>query len=907
MKFALIFGEQIQMSDNYDNKGVFGKRLLTSLQRDFGRKANNFLLTARAKFNKGDRRFSRGHFQDAFESYNDAFADLANLMNPDGGIPGGDLPFVDRVSSNPSFAVFGDYEYWEYARGLNSAAMYYQATGNFTRAEKLYFKALKIRGEQFGKTSEPYVCTLNNLATLKKDQGNYAAADDMFNYLINFYSKTLGTDTREYAIVLNNKAMLDAKLGRQEKAIAGLENVFTLQEKAAIFSILDIQRIQTNYALLLADEDPEQAITLLENVKLILEENDYDKHADYYIAGILLGKLYLDNGYSDVDGFIEKSIAKVKLAFGSENILYLNSLEIKADYHLGKGEYAIALATYEQLLLTYENKLGIRNRTYLDVLAKTAYCQWQTGNLDVAYENLKKGISGYLKVTDNLFKSMSEEEQSKFWRTLKPNVDLFHYFALQNLDAFPSLAAESYDLQIKTKGLLINNTKRTRETILKSGDKILIKKYRRWIQQKELIGSYYGMEKAELDAQGIDISALQESVNQLEKSLVSASKAFGAFTSEAISWKDVQRNLDEDEMAIEIERISPDLVAGEIIEYMALVVGMSGQPTVVRLGNGTNMEKKFVSFYSNAIKFKIADEKSYNWFWQPLEPEVSFAKRIYISVDGVYNNLNLNTIKSSDSSYLIDKYEYVYLTNTKFLGDYKSNRTADFRFSNAILVGNPDFGNSEYIKPLPGTLKEVNLVDSILSEDGIKVSKYTGSDANRQVLQYFGSSEVVHIATHGFFIESGKLKSRAYQNVMSESAANPLFRSGLILAGDGSAFVDGMISPRAESIVTAFETMNLELEDTKLVVLSACETGIGEVVNGEGVYGLLRSFQVAGSDATIMSLWKVDDYATQELMVNFYQQLNKTGDLSKSFREAQQKLRNKYIHPYFWGAFILHQ
>ncbi|HNR73456.1 MAG TPA: CHAT domain-containing protein, partial [Cyclobacteriaceae bacterium] len=135
---------------------------------------------------------------------------------------------------------------------------------------------------------------------------------------------------------------------------------------------------------------------------------------------------------------------------------------------------------------------------------------------------------------------------------------------------------------------------------------------------------------------------------------------------------------------------------------------------------------------------------------------------------------------------------------------------------------------------------------------------------------------------------------------------NPLLRSGLILAGtqaqDNNA-VD--LQSNDNGILTAYEAMNLSLEGTDLIILSACETGLGDVRAGEGVYGLQRAFLVAGANALIMSLWKVDDAATQQLMTNFYSIWTKTGNKQQAFKQAQLRLMTKYKDPYYWGAFVM--
>ena len=137
---------------------------------------------------------------------------------------------------------------------------------------------------------------------------------------------------------------------------------------------------------------------------------------------------------------------------------------------------------------------------------------------------------------------------------------------------------------------------------------------------------------------------------------------------------------------------------------------------------------------------------------------------------------------------------------------------------------------------------------------------------------------------------------------------NVLLRSGLILAG---ATAEDRHSAGLDSVnngvITSYEAMNLDLEGTGLVVLSACETGLGEIRSGEGVYGLQRAFLTAGANALIMSLWKVDDVATQQLMNIFYNNWIKTGDKQKAFRQAQLQLmaNPKYKDPFFWGAFVM--
>ena len=165
---------------------------------------------------------------------------------------------------------------------------------------------------------------------------------------------------------------------------------------------------------------------------------------------------------------------------------------------------------------------------------------------------------------------------------------------------------------------------------------------------------------------------------------------------------------------------------------------------------------------------------------------------------------------------------------------------------------------------------------------------WQGKEASEKNLKEIDTPRLLHIATHGFFSNGA-------------TSSNPLFNSGLLFSEVSQSFdFSG-----EDGILTAYEVVNLDLTDCDLVVLSACETGLGELENGEGVYGLQRAFQVAGVQNLIMSLWKVSDTATQELMTNFYNNWIATSDKQSAFKKAQLELKEKYKDPYFWGAFVM--
>ena len=134
---------------------------------------------------------------------------------------------------------------------------------------------------------------------------------------------------------------------------------------------------------------------------------------------------------------------------------------------------------------------------------------------------------------------------------------------------------------------------------------------------------------------------------------------------------------------------------------------------------------------------------------------------------------------------------------------------------------------------------------------------------------------------------------------------NPMLRSGLALAGVNTWLKNRPLIKEAEDgILTADDVAGWNLFNTELVVLSACETGLGDIVTGEGVFGLRRAFVLAGAQTLVMSLWKVPDEQTKELMVNFYKHLLSGKPRAEALREAQLQMKEKYPNPYYWGAFI---
>ncbi len=431
-----------------------------------------------------------------------------------------------------------------------------------------------------------------------------------------------------------------------------------------------------------------------------------------------------------------------------------------------------------------------------------------------------------------------------------------------------------------------------------------------------------------------------------------------------LNWKDLRYVLKKDEAAIEIVRYRTfDPKNGgafqDSIVYLALCIDKKtkGQPNLITFEDGNYLESGAMKNYRNSIKYKIRDKYTYERYWKPIAsaPALKEKNHIYLAPDGIYNQISLNTLRNPDKdTYVLDEYQIQIVSNTKDVINQKSKKKQNINYSNSLLMGYPDYNEKKIeglelassdgseatdtralpkkrgflrgflrggqgIAQLPGTKVEVESIDQILKENNKSVDLKIDKDADEEVLKAINgetfSPSIVHIATHGYFQNIFDEDNDSTESVLRSKELNPLALSGLLLSGATFSQTD-LITEKAidawehnevleDGNLTAYEAMNLNLFNTDMVILSACETGLGVVQNGEGVYGLQRAFQTAGAKTVVMSLWKVDDRATQDFMIEFYREYFATSDKRKAFYNAQIKLREKYPEPYYWGAFVM--
>jgi len=787
-----------------------------------------------------------------------------------------------------------------YTAICTAVGLLHQTKGNYIKAQTLLNIAIHIRAENFGNTSPEFVNSLHNLAVLKTNLGEYSEAEKMFRYLVPT-AKTLYeyTSPSRYAAVLNNSAMLFAQLGRTDEAIRQLELAIKIGKEGFYDNYIDFERVLTNRAFI-ANEAGDKVLAeeLYKKVLAGMEAKGFDSHPDYNNALIYYGALLVEKGENNLEAFLDEVIEKIGRRYKNDHPLYAKALLNKADYYLEQNRFDKAFPILKEAKNAQLSSLGDKHKDYLKTLIKLGTAQWYLQDVESANLSFNEAIAGYLFQLKTFFRGLSENEQSDLWGTMKPAIDNYMAFAISNAGSNPDLIRQAYNLQIKTKGLLLNNTTKTKNAILNSNDSSLTLLYRQYISTKKLLGTYYNFSKEELNEEKVNLEELESLANDLERKLTQKTNLVQA-DDDDIKLQTVTSWLSEGEAAIEMIRvpISYGFEKGSV-RYAAIIIRPNAEPRLVALNNGKELEDKYLKFYKNAIQLKVTDTETYPQFWAPIQQQLADVKTAYLSLDGVYNNLNINTLKIDESTYVLDKINLLNIPNTKQINQIKSSKVALNETEKATLFGFPKFGNDEKVVPLPGTREEIQEIDKLLVSNNVSTDLFMEYDASEENFLKIKSPNILHVATHGFFLPDVDLGDNMIMGTnVSKAKDNPLLRSGLLLSGAANALSDTPeINSGNNGVLNAFEIMNLDLSGTGLVIMSACETGNGEVVNGEGVYGLNRAFQVAGADKIIMSLWKVDDEATKDLMTSFYKNWLEVNDAQLAFVNAQKQIKIGRAH-----------
>ena len=807
-------------------------------------------------------------------------------------------------------------------------ASVYLKVGKYGETEEILTKSLKRNVELFGNDSRKLINPLVDFGKLQLIKGDYTQSEEYGRRALEISEKIFGKNSTKNAPAVLLLGELYETIGDYNKSEEFYRRAITILQNQFGRTHVDVATSISRLAIVMyykGNEDPKEIEELLFEAKNTISKRFSSKsplYADLLkdMARFFISQDKLEDAFS----FLQQSEDIWKDKVGRRNNIKAADIHIlRGDIFYKQRKWNDAESEYKDSQKLNEKFFNDKHPEYVKATSRMSKVYYMDGNQRKAKLYIEEVMKNYTQYIEEYFPALSEREKTKYWNTIKNDFDYFNTLALSMNDKYPELIETVYNNALKIKGLLLSSSIKMRERILNSNDSTLKSQYFEWLDKKELLSNAISMSSEQLAAENIDINDLSRNVELIEKNLSQQSELFSQdIGSKTYTWEQIKNTLQPNEVAIEMVRFRHfDHYITDSVIYIMLILKNEkrSKPEFVVMENGNDMESKYFNNYRNAIKYRIEDTFSYQNFWKPIEDKVGQNKTIYLSPDGVYNQINLEAIPLGDGKYLIDNSNIVLVSNTKdlFINKIRSKQYQEDK--TALLFGDPKFylasrkdytsefrSGATQISDLPGTKKEINELNALFNRYGWKTNSYTNEDAAEDTVKSIQSPKVFHIATHGFFTEKEDRKPQQAGVQENDMSDNPLLNTGLMLKGAGDLLAKTRYNYNVEpGILTAYEAMNLNLDKTDLVVLSACETGLGEVHGGEGVYGLQRSFLVAGAKTLIMSLFKVSDEATQKLMVSFYEKWLETGDKRQAFIDAKKEIRNEYKDPIYWGAFVM--
>jgi CHAT domain-containing protein/Tfp pilus assembly protein PilF len=833
----------------------------------------------------------------------------------------------------------------ELAHSINNMAGFYNRRGDLKEAESLYIEALEMSRRLYKQDDPRLASSINYMGYFYSLIGDFKKTEALYKEALAMRKRIYKGDNSELAESINNMSYVYKCIGDLKQAIVLMKESLEMNRRIFKSDHPQLAQAINNLATFYLDiKDYKQAEPLYNEALSMYRRLFKGDHQDLPMVMNNIAYFYKAKGdYKEAESLLKEALEMRRRIYKGDHSNLILSINNLANFFNDMGNYkeaeALLIESLEssRRIFKDDNPELARSNNYL------ASFYEETGDYTKAEPLYIEGLDIYKNILNNYFPSLSEKEKKLFWKTVSYSFESFNSFGVNRFPENQLITCNMYDMQLYSKALLFNSTSKIKKRIVNSNDLDLIEKYKEFTDKKELLVKLYSMSDKARKKRGFNTDSIEKITNELEKELSLKSELYAqSYDKKKITWKSIQTLLKPDEAAVEVLRFRYDL-KGRItdsIYYAFLIVNDQTEehPDIVVLENGKELENEYYTNYRMKINAKIEDKLSYSRYWEKLDDKLKGYKKIYFSADGIYNKLNPATLLMPNGKYLLDEQDIQQVNSTKdlLMGYYKSQQESNI-YNSAVLIGNPNFALSESLvregtkkmrgqidkdynyellassrgvelSKLPGTEKEIKDIEKFLKSKKWDVNSYLGDMALKTAVKSANSPRILHIATHGMFLEEVNLGNKETLGFDTQKVVdNPLLRSGLFFTGADNYIKSDSAKPAGDEngLLTAYEAMNLDLDKTELVVLSACETGLGDIKNGEGVFGLRRAFQQAGAKTVIMSLWAVNDDATQKLMSSFYSNWVTGMTKREAFSNAQQEVRKQFPEPYYWGAFVM--
>lgn len=797
-------------------------------------------------------------------------------------------------------------EHIAYATPLNTLGVLYLHTGDYNKAEPMLLEAIEIKAKVVGEKHPDYATSLDNFASLHWHKGNYDRAEQLFLKAKQIRAETVGEEHPQYAASLNNLAILYMDKGDFDKAESLLSEGLEIKRKTAGPEHPEFARYLNNLAGFYKDKD----------------KSDYDKAESMYLEALKIREKIL----------------------GKEHPDYAVSLANLATLYLKKGDYEKADTLLKKAIKIQEKVLGKEHPDYAASLNNLAIVYQETDRIHQASEIFLDLNGLYRHLIEESATYSSENQMLAYLQFYEDEIAQFHHFTQEYPQ--PALTKASFDNALFYNGLLLENYSRLFR-LAAEADAPVREAFDQWQDYRRSLVR----EKAKpiTERNTTHIAEWEDKAETLEKELVRDMAGYADLTRQT-NWRDIQQKLAPGLAAIEF--ISYHHYTGKKNDstlYAALVLlPTDSAPHFIPLFEERQLQILFNRpGFDEQLTIKglyASNSELLNLLWKPLEPLLRDVKTIYYAPSGLLHRINPAALRDADKQPLSAGRQWVRVGGMREL---VAGRSADRSFARdpaapssasvwggirydmdslAFAAANPLDPAAEPLsefrrktgdegwKPLTGSALEAEQIAELLQKTGFRTEVLSGYAASEERFKTIGqttpSPRILHVATHGFAYPDPKKESqRSFieQKPVYKLQDDPMLRSGLILAGANHYWeTHRPLQNRDDGVLVAYEVRDLNLRNTELAVLSACQTGSGEVVGSEGVYGLQRAFRIAGAKFLIVSLWQVPDEQTRKLMRLFYENwVDKRESLRDAFNHAQATLREREPNPYMWAGFVL--
>ncbi len=826
-----------------------------------------------------------------------------------------------KSSGEPSSYMFG--------RILRGLAELHRLQGEYSEAEDYFLRALKIFREKHGYHHLSVGNTLNNLALLYFEKGHYAKSEEYYEHALWIYEKANLSEHPHIWSTLNNLAVIFHNQGRYSEAKHIYQTIFDSQKQLHKQNPGLWETMLNNLAGIHTDQGNYNEAESLYKRSLEISRNLYGNDPQPSIGTDLnnLAIVYHRQGkHSKAAQFYQQALEIYEQALKPTHPLIGSTLNNLGTLHYDQGYYEKAENSFKHAMDILKPLSGESHPYLGNTLKNLMLLYYQLGH-DETLKFAKRSFETESAVLDENFLMLSERQRMEFtsFRGDLP-LRISSSLAIQKPDV--ETVNASWMMTLRSKGRVLDAMLEDQKHLAEDPEAQSL--YDRLSEIKKRITHLIFQDQAKFNEKALEkhqeeIKELREKRDAIEQRLARLSGRFqeGRRASQ-VTTKDVANVLNSETALVEFLCFQPLERAEEqeLLEHYVAFVLKHGEttPSFITLGEADIIDRQI-----KYLRRKMQDGEPatdalrtlYKKIWAPLESELDGKKHVFVSPDGELNFLPFAALLGPDSRYLAENYTISYLASGRDL-----IRQSDTENEGASLFGDPAFG--EGVPPLPNTRKEVQAIAGMLGEKGKDTQIWLGGDATTQQLKSVRRPDVLHLATHGYFLsdivspdslpEMRGAMQMAQSRLVSPGIMasgmikNPMHRSLLAMAGASGITDEG---EPGEGIITAEEVGGLDLWGTRLVVLSACETAMGDAAAGEGVMGLRRAFVQAGAQNLVMTLWPVEDEKTADLMIEFYRRYLEHGNATRAMTETQRDIinqareNNEDLHPRDWAAFVV--